>query len=225
VPIQYNRAITFAFMAFCQIALIVSNNAFAGNPMKHGDPHSVFATYNKAVDSADWRTAFNCVAPEVRIDVLCEITLACYIRHRDQRVVALLRTFGLEEGAVETEYVKQYKAKHKIDLEAPGVVHVPPRDNEVFKSAIRTSIKDEAGFFSAASNLIVDVEWLPRYKGLADVHIEGCQATGKSTKEMYLLEGMPPNAPVKRQQHIPVAIQFVKVNGKWFITGEAVIEK
>jgi hypothetical protein len=105
----------------------------------YASPREVFDAYREAVDKQDWRTVFLCMTPERREDEVFEAIFSCAMRPDEPEVLAVLKQYGVEEEAVNEEYLKCYQKKHGVDT-----------------TKLIAEMKDEAAARRALQN---DPEW------------------------------------------------------------------
>ncbi|MDR3634848.1 MAG: hypothetical protein P4L84_13675 [Isosphaeraceae bacterium] len=199
-----------------------------GPPKRYPSPKAVFDAYREARARRDWRTCFSLMTRELQDDVIFECDFACEVRD-DKDTNAILKRFGIDEATLMSDLRREYKAKHGVEpadekafqdaLEkeykaAHGVP--PPSPRYVWTDILRRHVKDRAGFYEAAVNLIVDHPPSP-IGDLEQAVIHDDTATGRATVPAIHPERPPGEAPRKVEDTRYKTFRFRKVNGGWLL--------
>jgi hypothetical protein len=203
-------------------------------PKRYASPIAVFDAYRKARDKRDSRVVFSLLTPEAQNDAVFESFFACMEQGSKEMGPNISQYVGIGIATLEDDYEKQYKEKHGIDLAKVRAGHEndpkfvpPPHDEQLWRNAVASHVKDKAGFCEAVAKHF-DERAANRHEenpvwplgDLEHLVVQGDTATG-SAKETILPRGG--ESPLKPGQSPPIyqkPFKFRQVNGGWLLDSQ-----
>jgi hypothetical protein len=186
----------------------------------------------------DTRVIFYCLTPEAREIAVFDLFFACHTHRNTQ---AVLKRFGLDDGALNAEYERRYSKKHGVDMatwrakhdqamkkalekaNAADTIEVdtsdvpapPPSDEVLTRQVVSDLVTDKPGFCEAVEKLIGRSDQ-PGPGRLVSLRIQGDTAVGHRNVTSYHLRNVG-RGDEKVWTTQLTAICFRKVQGSWLI--------
>jgi hypothetical protein len=85
----------------------------------YSSPRAVFNAYRDAGKRRDWHAMFSCMTADFKDSQAFDAFFCCSMRSSTSEVRAIYAHFGVRPDAIQTEYYKQYKAKHGGGIPKP----------------------------------------------------------------------------------------------------------
>lgn len=198
-----------------------------GHTKRYASPKAVFDAYREVHARRDYRMCFSLLSLERQDDAVFEAFFACAMH--PQKTNAILKRYGVDEATLTSDLRREYEAKHGVepagdkaldddlDKEYEAAHGVPPASRrDVMCDVLRRRIKDKAGFYEAAVNLLVDHPPSP-IGDLEQVTVKDDTATGRATVSNFHCESPPNEAPRRVEDRLDKTFRFRKVNDGWLL--------
>jgi hypothetical protein len=190
----------------------------------YSSPQAVFESAREARRQRDWRRCFACLTPAAQKDALFESFFAC-AESGTEEGREIIATYIDDAAKFKADMDKKDEAQQrsagKARADNPGTNE--PRqeggssDRDVLSDALFDHIKDKAGFYAAASDLIegkVPSSVLGPFEGLA---VDGDRAEGRAKVKSWSLLRSPGQPPKKIEDESYKTFKFRRIEGKWLI--------
>lgn len=216
------------------------DKANSGTQKRYSSPKAIFEAYREARVKRDARKLFNLFTTKIQDHMVFESFFSCMERQGADAITG----HGSESGQIgrlvdkyvdvatlDSDYEKQYKKKHGIDLAKVFAEHQheqgfvpPPHDEQLYRDVVALHVKDKVGFVEAVGKYFDEraakrQETTPVWPlgDLENLVVQSNTATGRAKMTILPRAGEKQKKPGQSPPIYEKPFEFRRINGGWLI--------